>query len=174
MADSNFVKVLRCLIEGKQAIENAFQQLLVGRTLDAAEGVQLDIIGKIVGQPRGGLDDELYRRILRARIAANFSDGNVPDMLRVVKLVINDDATSYVHFQNHEFATQVVEIEAVAVSDALATLLMSLVLDSQAAGVRTIVIYGAEPPANWFRWDTAQPQGWDQGEFTNALDGTEP
>lgn len=167
---NNFVNVVRTLVEGKQDIENAYQQLLTGRTLDNAEGVQLDIIGKFVMQKRGGLDDALYRRILRARIAANASDGRVPDMLRVTKLVLNDD-TAYVHYQNKKNGNAVIEIKALAVSDALAVILIRLVVDAQGAGVRTQVIYGADPVGDWFTLDAGVSEdGLDTGSFVNSLD----
>jgi Protein of unknown function (DUF2612) len=169
---ANFVNVVRVLIEGKQEIENATQQLIVARSLDDAEGVALDTIGKFVVQSRGGLDDDLYRRILRARIAANRSDGRVPDMLRVTKLVINDiDDTVFVHYINDGLGEARILIEDLAIDDDIAAVLIRLIVDAQAGGVRHIVEYGADPVEEWFTLDAGvDEEGLDTGSFVNRLD----
>lgn len=59
-----------------QDMEDAAWQLLLERTIAAAIGVNLDVLGVIVGQERGDLSDESYRALIRARIKANRSAGS--------------------------------------------------------------------------------------------------
>ncbi len=64
--------------EQVQDLEDAWWELATERFVDTAVGVQLDILGVIVGQDRNGLDDDTYRALIRARIKANNSDGTIP------------------------------------------------------------------------------------------------
>ena len=71
-----------------QAIEDAFWQLLVERGVDTAVGNALDVLGRIVGEPRQGALDADYRLRVRARIRVNRSDGTIEDIIEVVRLLI--------------------------------------------------------------------------------------
>ncbi len=71
-----------------QDLEDALFELITDRTIDAAIGVQLDILGDIVGQPdRAGLSDDNYRTIIRARIKVNRSDGHGDQMIEILLLI---------------------------------------------------------------------------------------
>src|SRR5690606_15428098 len=63
---------IRAMIEafvGQVAdLEDALEELRTGRSLDQAQGAQLDGLGTIIGLPRGGMDDEQYRARLRVQI----------------------------------------------------------------------------------------------------------
>lgn len=72
-----------------QAIEDTAQQLLTIMSIDASVGVQLDNIGKLVGQLRGGVDDATYRLYLRAKIRANKSSGTPNDVYAVFLAMFN-------------------------------------------------------------------------------------
>lgn len=49
--------------------------------LDRAFGKTLDYYGEMVGQPRGALDDSMYRYLIRNRIARNFVVGDYESVL---------------------------------------------------------------------------------------------
>lgn len=53
-------KLLQLLIDDQQELEELFKALLQQRSIDEAVGVQLDIIGEIVGQPRELISVDLY------------------------------------------------------------------------------------------------------------------
>ena len=55
--------------------------------LDNAEGVQLDVLGKLVGEPRKGKEDDLYRVWITVRIRVNRSHGRGLDLLEILRLV---------------------------------------------------------------------------------------
>lgn len=72
-----------------QDLEDGMQPLLASHSIDIAVGVGLDVIGAILGLPRGGLivDDD-YRLRLRAEVAINNSEGTQFDLINVLQLLI--------------------------------------------------------------------------------------
>lgn len=164
MAESNTVKVLRALLTPAAALEAAFQQLLTERNVNTAVGAQLDAVGKLVGRARQGVaDDEVYRRFIRATISANKSDGLIEDLLTIARLVVDDDDASFV-FDNQGAAAYVLRVEDVAVSESTARVLIALLIKATAGGVRGVLGWTEEPPANVGRWTT-------QGTWGTALWG---
>ena len=55
--------------------------------IDLNSGVQLDGIGEIVGQPRSGMLDAVYKLFLKGRIGKNTSEGTLEDVISVWKLI---------------------------------------------------------------------------------------
>lgn len=72
--------------EAAQDVEDAGKQLIEERTIADAEGEQLDMLGVIVGQPRGGDDDDTYRTAILARIAANTSTSDPESVMAVLRI----------------------------------------------------------------------------------------
>lgn len=132
-----------------QELEQALYELLTERQIDTAVGVQLDAIGEIVGQPRAGESDDDYRRMVRARIAANNSEGRVADFIRVTRAVIND-ATLAVRPAPGYPAAMVIHVEAGILSDAAAQILIELLRDTRAGGVRVLAHYLTAEPEDSF------------------------
>ena len=64
-------------------LEASALQVHYSRWLDTGEGAQLDIIGKIVGELRNGLDDDAYLRGLRSRTLVNKSSGKIEQILEI-------------------------------------------------------------------------------------------
>jgi hypothetical protein len=165
--ENNIRKVLRILIAPYQDLENVFQQILMSRVIDDAEGESLNMLGRIVGQARDGFSDEDYRRLIRARVAANRSSGAIEHVLDVVRLTLNDP-DAYLHLTHIDNATMVLKIEDVATAADVATLVMRMARQVAAGGVRLILEWGVSAPAEWFRFDSGP--GFDQGRLAGALD----
>lgn len=53
-------KYLRLLIDGKGELQDVMEDVMTLRSIDTAVGVQLDVIGIIVGRPRGLVSAELF------------------------------------------------------------------------------------------------------------------
>lgn len=170
---NNIEKLIATLATPFQSLENVLQQLLSERSVDTAVGAQLDVIGKLVGQPRNGMVDDDYRRYVRARITTNRANGVVEDLITITELVIYDDA-SYIKVETQGIATVMVRIEDLTVTTSLAAVLIDFLNDAVSAGVRVILEYSDQAPATWFKWDTVG-QGWDNGKLIDAIDnsGTE-
>lgn len=78
--------LIGAVMGGIQELEEEAMDTLLGFRVGSALGDQLDIIAEIVGEQRGGLSDTSLRRIVRARIAANRSNGSIADMENVFAL----------------------------------------------------------------------------------------
>lgn len=170
---NNIEKLVATLATPFQSLENALQQLLTERSVDTAVGAQLDVIGKLVGQPRNGLVDADYRRYVRARVATNRSTGVVDDLINITELIVYDD-DAYIKVESQSIATVVLRVEDLAITTGVANILIDFLNDAVSAGVRVILEYSDQAPATWFKWDTAG-RGWDNGKFIDAKDnnGTE-
>ncbi len=134
----NIVALVTALITPFQSLEEALWALLTQRSVTTAVGAQLDVLGKLVKQPRAGLDDDDYRRYIRARIATNRSDGLVEDLIKVAGLVIGDDAARIVIDQQGNAAV-VVRILDVVLDDDLVSILVAFMRQTKSAGVRILV-----------------------------------
>jgi hypothetical protein len=71
-----------------QQVEDMLYAMQLALRLENAEGVQLDLLGKLVGQPREAADDTQYRLRIAARIKANISTGTVEDLYAVFKILL--------------------------------------------------------------------------------------
>ena len=82
-----------CEILGAQFddLEASGQSMFTLLDIDNSEGVNLDLIGRIVGQPRLGVDDVTYRFYLRARILANRSSGGPEDIYKVFRALYGEN-----------------------------------------------------------------------------------
>jgi hypothetical protein len=133
-----------------QDLEDALWSVLVDSTLDTATGVWLDRLGVIVGQARLSLSsDDVYREHLRARVAVNRSQGTFTDAYRVAELVIDDVAATY-EIDNQGAAAYVLRVLDVIPSDDTSELLIGMLRDASAAGVRPLLEVLAEAEATSF------------------------
>ena len=93
------VGFLQSLLENVQVVEDLYQQLLNERSIYTAIGVQLDVLGLILGIDRNGRDDEAYRAALLARISFNTGNSTPESMLEVLRLLTNSDVVDiWEHF----------------------------------------------------------------------------
>lgn len=169
----NIQALLEILVQPAQELEDVFWTLAYERTLAKAVELGLDaiidLIGKLVGEARGGKSNADYARFIQARIAANRSHGRVEDLITVTKLVI-DDPTAYVHVQPTPPAAVIVRIDESALEDSVAAILIEFLKVTVSAGIRVILEWSAENPGDWFVWDTPG-SGFDEGLFVDADDG---
>jgi hypothetical protein len=71
-----------------QELEDAIFSVILLRMVDNAGDVQLEVLGRVVGQPNvGGFDTELYRALIRAKIRTNRSHGSLKDILETLALI---------------------------------------------------------------------------------------
>ena len=145
------VAFLSALVRPWQGVEDAFWQLLVERTLDAAIGAQLDRLGARVGQSRAGYLDDDYRRQIRARIVTNRSRGVPRDLIKIARLII-DDVDARMVIQNYGNAALELRVADAAVDPDLADLLLDFLIDGVAAGVRLVLKTSSDVPAAMFNF----------------------
>lgn len=82
-------------LERYQKVEDSLLVLSNQKSIDLAEGVWLDYIGKLLNIPRDYLDDVAYRLKLRSKIVSNSADGTPNKVVQLVK-----DFTSSVALEN--------------------------------------------------------------------------
>lgn len=163
--ERNIVKLLRVWLSGAAGLEFALQQLFSERSIDTAIGEQLNTLGQLVGQKRNGLDDDTYRRYIRARVSANRSRGNAPDVIAVADLVVYDD-DAYLHVKRQYNASYHFVVEDIIVYEAtLNDALIEFLRASSAAGVRVMLETWPEAEAELFEL------GWAGGSATTTDKG---
>ena len=84
-----------CFLQQVQYIEDAIAATVNVWDPDTAIGWRLEKIGERVGQKRIGLNDNVYRLFIRARIRANRSIGKIKDLIDVANILIGQGAYSY-------------------------------------------------------------------------------
>jgi len=87
----NFLKVY---LEQVQELETMFCELLEDTNIFTAIGEQLDGLGEILGQPRNGLSDAVYRIRLFVKIGKNISEGEINRVASVFRILTQ---SAYVH-----------------------------------------------------------------------------
>lgn len=159
MADqNNITRLLTAWLSGVQDVENVLQQLYSNRSIDTAVGYQLEVLGRLVGQGREGLSDDIYRRRIRARVSANRSKGTISEIIKVADLVVNDvNATLVV--KNQGAAGYVLQVADIAFSLMDSLVLRDMLADSTAAGVRVIVETNADVPSSAFNFSDGPGKG---------------
>ncbi len=164
---TNIEKLVSILVRPFQAVEAAFQDMLAFRSIEHGFGDMLDVIGRYVGQLRGGLSDTDYRRYLRARIATNRSTGKREDLIKVARLVLGTtDGTVWIRCQGR--ASAILEIYDLPVDDATRTALRLFVGDAAGIGIRVAVATTSRPIGEVYRFDTGP--GLDNGHFSTSAD----
>jgi hypothetical protein len=83
--------LLSSFVSQIQVLEDVLFDLLLDRYLTSSSGEQLDLLGRIVGQPRDAKSDADYRLWLRARIRVNISSGTPEDLLAIFNIVADND-----------------------------------------------------------------------------------
>jgi len=144
----NFVQFAR-LVLGRQAqdLEDSLQTLASLPSIEDSEGVNLDVIGKIVGQPRVGVDDPTYRMYLRARVATNKSRGTVPDIYRVFNVLFGDPVEQVIEPGG---LASFVERILTPITGAQALVAVGFLHDAKAAGVRANLEWQEDVDAEMF------------------------
>src|SRR6266849_1566444 len=150
-----------------QDLEDALNQILTQRWIATAVGAQLDVLGKIVGQPRNNLDDGTYRLFIAARILVNKSSGGPEELYTILKTVLSSAATLELrYFLPCEFT---MTIHGVAISNDLATVLAALIKAARVAGVGAQLIWSTVDPSGTFTLDGTLSQALDHGALAEAI-----
>jgi hypothetical protein len=148
-----------------QEIEDVLWQLLgIPTDILAQEGVQLDLIGKIVGQPREGRADATYVRWLLARLAVNRASGLPDELLTVLGLVAPDNDHEYEEFYPAAFVLRLREAFA---GDAAS--IAALLSEVRAGGVNAGLEYSTSDDAETFTFADGDSEEADLSQGFNVV-----
>lgn len=157
-----FEAVIKAFLDQIQEVENILNTLLNARTIDNASGDLLDIIGKIVGRPREGRDDNDYRVWLKSQLSINKSSGTAEELITVIQLITGLATSGTVLIE--EFDSDIAYFR-LTILTALGTIdpdvVKEIINSMRAAGVSTDLVGYLEEPL--FRLDTGP--GLDEGNL---------
>jgi len=108
-----FMRWVEALLTPHVNTQEALNSLVDAFNIDKAVGVQLDYIGELLGRPRqvdftmqggasGVLGDDLYRKVIKAKILLNTWKGTVPEIYAFWDVVFPD---SPINISNNEDMT---------------------------------------------------------------------
>jgi hypothetical protein len=169
---SYIAKYISAIVAPFQAMEDTLQQMLLSN-IYTATGAAQDMIGRIVGQPRNGQNNDDYRLYQLARVAANRSKGTIEDLILVAKLLVNDPAAVIV-VDVQGAAAVVVRVQGVIVSDSLANTILDFLSQTVSAGIHLILETIYTPDSDqWYFGLCAFPTGaLTAGDTSIAVDST--
>lgn len=136
-----------------QELENVVWAVKLLMTLETATGVQLDGVGARVGAPpRAGMTDDQYRLVVRIQIAIILSDGQRPDLLGILRIILG--ATASIFVREYWPATILYHpVEPLPVGVTTATI-KALLKAAKAAGVKLYVMFTFSPSTDTFYGDS--------------------
>jgi hypothetical protein len=156
---------IKAYLRQVQQLEDAAYDVLIKRLIDNAKDVQLDMVGRIVGELREGRDDDFYRVCIYARVRINRSRGNVDDVLAVLALI----TVTPVVF--HEYRNACLSLTFLAVTEYDPVAIFKPLSQTKAGGVKFTMIV---PTTNSIMllpmtWDGTSDPNFAVGD-ANALD----
>jgi hypothetical protein len=155
--------LLAALCAPLQELEDVLWDIRLRRAVSAAEGHQLDVLGRIVGQPREGRTDAVYRVWILARVRLNKGSGRPEDILQIFAAVTQGLTTLELEEQYPAGFVLRIGLSPAVAAQELATLLHL----AKAGGVRAIIEAPNDVPANTFTLDLGP--GLDVGRLADAL-----
>lgn len=152
-----------------QLIEDAAHDLIVNSRISNATGEYLDNWGGVVDENRGDLGDDLYRRLILAKIASNRSYGRPEGVFNTIDALWPD--RSNLRVVRYQPATARVVVFADQVTDASWNRrAYDLLENAYPTGVQLSFAYGLSEDAtlSTLRFDTANGRQFDEGLFART------
>ena len=87
--DSNIGKLFRLFGERNQALEDTYTLIASWRDIDKAKGHTLDRIGETFGVSRQGTSDSFYRLMIKVKITALLSGGDVDTIIEATSVLFS-------------------------------------------------------------------------------------
>lgn len=158
---NNIEKLIDVFAQQIQDLEAVFFELLLNRLLDAAVGVQLDVIGRIVGLARSAFTDDEYRDRLRGQIILNLSSGELPQILAMVEIIVGDSVP--LTFVEEFPAAFEIESNEVPLPAGQGVIVAALVKSAKGGGIKGLFQFFETVPL--FKFDGADGTNFDGGSF---------
>ncbi|MDN0191156.1 MULTISPECIES: hypothetical protein [unclassified Bacillus (in: firmicutes)] len=145
---SNIGKLFLIVDEQLTALKSALTTAENWRDIDSAKGKALDLLGDNVSQDRGRATDEIYRVLIRGKVARNVSDGTTNRIIEALAKTLNCKP-SEIHIvstkENNEdepaaIIVKKAPIEALSKVGMSATQFSNIVQKTVAAGVRVAYV----------------------------------
>lgn len=89
--DSNLSKLISIFSEELMNFKETNDRILEWRSIDQAQGEALNLIGENINQARGAANDEVYRILLKSKIARSLSDGSINMIIQVLSIALSTE-----------------------------------------------------------------------------------
>lgn len=140
--------LLTMMVQGFQDLEDAAQAMPAAMdTIDGAAGVQLDGLGKLLGQAREGRTDVVYRLWLKARLQRSRRSGTVEDLIVILSLLVPGSLISVSPSYPAGFSA---EVQGVAVPNPDAVEIAKIFRLSRGGGIDGLFQWSPATPAETF------------------------
>lgn len=157
--------LIRSLATGTQELEHQQFSLIVSTGPDVATGDALDQWGEVVGEERGPLGDNEYRRFVQARMMANRCRGTIDELIAIFKIVTG---STVVRYETSYPAGFYLEAELRAfLPAATARRVRRIMDDAKPGGVDMTLIQYLPGAYGWF--DDPEALGLDDGPFASLI-----
>ena len=103
--DSNIAKLIAILAAELEKVKGTFEKIDEWRDIERAKGQTLDLIGSNVNQYRGATTDEIYRILIKSKIASNLSTGDINTIIEVLSIALDTDPSEIVVREEGEGAS---------------------------------------------------------------------
>lgn len=147
---------------GLQTVEDELWSVL-NDSVDTAEDAQLDVWGRLVGQPRDGRTDIVYRAWIKVRFAILRSGGTGDAIVSAFMQLAPECAVTLME----DFPAAIRVVLSGSPPAAPPADLAGILGAAKAGGVRAILEIPNDVPANTFTLDTGP--GLDVGKLADAL-----
>lgn len=85
---SRFAQLVNVWLKQMNELSSTIQRISEWKSIEQAEGAALDEIGGNLGQARGQATDEVYRLLLRSKLARMNSSGSLDSVIEVLALAL--------------------------------------------------------------------------------------
>lgn len=144
--------MLRSWLDTVQELEDVVFAMRSMMLVSEATGWWLERLGKLVGQPREGRTDDVYRVWIAARTLVNRSSGTAPQLIAIVEALTPDGTAVYVEDQYP--AAMVVHAYGVVDLDT-GNAIAELLQRARCPGVGCQFHWEMDPDANLFRFSAS-------------------
>ena len=168
----NFLKYVKATLNMSSPMVDVLNEFNILFNLDVATGAQLDDIGSLVGISRTlpidnadidpVLDDNAYRKVIRAKIMKNHWDGTMQGMQNILSALYPGLPCDIIDNQN---MTMTVYINDPTISVQDKALLFNGFILPKPSGVGVNYQIIEKPIFSW-DLDTAYFKGWDEGTWS--------
>jgi hypothetical protein len=100
--DSNIGKIISLVASELEELQGVFTKIEQWRSVDVARGTTLDLIGENVVQARGKTTDEVFRILIKSKIARNFSTGDINNIIDVLAIALDAEPSEIGIHEHYE------------------------------------------------------------------------
>ncbi len=149
--DPDLEQIMTSLLTRVQEAEDCLWEILNNRGVDTAIGVQLDVLGRLVGRGRGTLGDDAYRIAIKCQIAINRSSGTPVDICLVAILSLPAGFV-WTYGEGYPAGIDITLVDPWIGSDEELDVVFSNLQKTRSGGVRLFFEYHTAPTDHTFTW----------------------